>query len=675
MIVPRTRSVTLVMTLVASVLSLSLLAVSTAHAAAQWNDGVTKYSTVVNCPSQIQNAPYTESGAAAYVGFIGNTSTGEPYPGEVYYVHVVVYGLGNPCSGQRAQVEFTPPSNTTPAISAANKVYCFADGHSDPAECPQTLGAGSFGGAYWIPAPTAQPGRSWPLPQGHSWEFQIPVVSSTSFTNGTMHGYVTLADGNASPTLQPTSFVGVYAKTPEVVSPSVTTFTVANWPATQTSTTVKTVGTVNPYGVGGSTWFDLLTGPGGSVTYADGPAPVAAGSTGPWSTTENWVLPGHPLVASHAYYFRVRYVTSAGTTITGPQQSFTTPPSSGGTTTTAPSTTTTTPPTIPGGGSGSPGSGTTPTTTPYTTTTVATPTTTPATSAPTTPATSAPTTTVAGSTTTTTPDQASSPGTGSSSDGASGYVPIVPSRLLDTRTDPASTTLDGLAVGHGIVAGGDTIQLQVTGRAGVPPDAGAAVLNVTVTGALGNGYVTVYPCGAPRPTTSNLNFTAGQTIPNAVIAKIGDSGKVCIYTNVGTHLLADINGYFPAGSSYTPIVPGRILDTRQDPNSTTIDGQGLAHGVVSGGDTIEVQVTGRAGVPTTAGAAVLNVTVTGSLGNGYVTVYPCGADRPTTSNLNFAEGQTIPDAVVSKIGVAGAVCLYANVGTHVLVDTDGYFSS
>ena len=116
---------------------------------------------------------------------------------------------------------------------------------------------------------------------------------------------------------------------------------------------------------------------------------------------------------------------------------------------------------------------------------------------------------------------------------------------MDTRTEPGSSTIDGAFLGHGILSGGDEIQLQVTGRSGVPNSATAAVLNVTVTGAQGNGYVTVYPCGATRPITSNLNFVAGQTIPNAVIAKIGTDGKVCIYANVGTHLIADVNGYFP----------------------------------------------------------------------------------------------------------------------------------
>ncbi|MCU1398713.1 MAG: hypothetical protein JWN62_1822 [Acidimicrobiales bacterium] len=60
----------------------------------------------------------------------------------------------------------------------------------------------------------------------------------------------------------------------------------------------------------------------------------------------------------------------------------------------------------------------------------------------------------------------------------------------------------------------------------------------------GDGFVTVHPCGATRPTTSNLNYTAGQTIPNAVVAKLGTSGKVCLYASSTTDLIADVNGYF-----------------------------------------------------------------------------------------------------------------------------------
>ena len=75
---------------------------------------------------------------------------------------------------------------------------------------------------------------------------------------------------------------------------------------------------------------------------------------------------------------------------------------------------------------------------------------------------------------------------------------------------------------------GSVTELQVIGRLGVPTGSTAVVLNITVTQPETAGYVTVYPCGSARPSASNLNFAAGTTFPNLVIAKIGTGGKVCI---------------------------------------------------------------------------------------------------------------------------------------------------
>jgi len=75
----------------------------------------------------------------------------------------------------------------------------------------------------------------------------------------------------------------------------------------------------------------------------------------------------------------------------------------------------------------------------------------------------------------------------------------------------------------------------------------AVVLNVTVTEAQAPGYVTLFPCGASPPTASNLNYVAGSTIPNLVVVKVGDGGRVCIYTQSTVHLVADVSGYFYIG--------------------------------------------------------------------------------------------------------------------------------
>jgi len=253
------------------------------------------------------------------------------------------------------------------------------------------------------------------------------------------------------------------------------------------------------------------------------------------------------------------------------------------------------------------------------------------------------------------------------------YVPLVPARLLDTRTGPGPSTIDGQALGAGLVAAGSVTELQITGRASIPADASAVVLNVTATGTTGAGFITAFPCGSQLPDASNLNFGAGQTVPNSVVAKIGAGGKVCLYSMAGTYLVADVNGYFPAGSSYAPAVPARLLDTRTGAGPSTIDGQALGAGLVAAGSVTELQIAGRADIPANASAVVLNVTANGTAGAGFITVFPCGSPLPDASNLNFSAGQTVPNSVIAKIGSGGKVCLYSVAGTHLIADVNGYF--
>jgi hypothetical protein len=93
-----------------------------------------------------------------------------------------------------------------------------------------------------------------------------------------------------------------------------------------------------------------------------------------------------------------------------------------------------------------------------------------------------------------------------------------------------------------VLAAADGEEKAVAGPGGVPADAAAVVLNVTVSGTQGSGYVTVFHCGNPTERV-DLNYAAGQTIPNAVIAKVSSDGKVCIYTSATVHLLVDVNDY------------------------------------------------------------------------------------------------------------------------------------
>ncbi|NDE80637.1 MAG: hypothetical protein EB037_06915, partial [Actinobacteria bacterium] len=219
------------------------------------------------------------------------------------------------------------------------------------------------------------------------------------------------------------------------------------------------------------------------------------------------------------------------------------------------------------------------------------------------------------------------------------------------------------------------LRFKVTGTNNVPDSGvGAVSLNVTVTSPRGEGFVTVFPCDS-LPEASNLNYVLNETVPNAVIAPVSADGEVCFYTYAETHLIADVNGYFPTGSGFVSNTPARVIDTRV----------GAAQGLrtvsktkVGNGTELRVQFTNLPGGITPAtgvGAVSLNVTVTGSRApdaGGFVTVYPCG-NRPNASNLNFTSGQTVPNAVITPLSANGEVCFYVYGETDLIADINGYF--
>jgi hypothetical protein len=71
-------------------------------------------------------------------------------------------------------------------------------------------------------------------------------------------------------------------------------------------------------------------------------------------------------------------------------------------------------------------------------------------------------------------------------------------------------------------------------------------VNVVAVDPSGAGYLTVYPCGMTRPVAANVNYDKGGVVANAVFAKIGDGGRVCVYSSTATDLVIDVNGYTPA---------------------------------------------------------------------------------------------------------------------------------
>jgi len=197
----------------------------------------------------------------------------------------------------------------------------------------------------------------------------------------------------------------------------------------------------------------------------------------------------------------------------------------------------------------------------------------------------------------------------------------------------------------------------------------AVVLNLTGVDAPATGYVTAWPTGTTRPLASNLNLAAKDVRANLVVVPVGPGGGVSFFTQSGTHLLADVTGWFTDDSApdavdglFVPIPPRRMLDTRVLPGAPL-----GAAGVVTrriGGTTVVP--------PELAGAVVANVTITEPNAPGYVTAWPGGTGRPLASNLNVVKGQTV--ANLTMVGLGGeAMALFTQPSAHLIVDVSGWF--
>jgi PKD domain len=250
----------------------------------------------------------------------------------------------------------------------------------------------------------------------------------------------------------------------------------------------------------------------------------------------------------------------------------------------------------------------------------------------------------------------------------SDYTAYGPTRVLDTRY--------GTGAPKAPVKARTVTQVKFAGSGGIPADVTAVVLNVTVTAPTAAGFVTVYGDGSARPSSSNVNFVKGQTVPNQVIAPVGPDGKVDFYnaSTGSTDLVVDVAGYFTqtASSGYSSLTPYRLVDTRV--------GTGEPKRQLAGKSSFAVQIAGNDGgkLPASGITAVaLNITSTGSQGSGFLTAYGDGSARPTASNVNFTTNQTIANSVITPVGSDGKIRIFngSTKATSVVVDVVGYYSA
>ncbi len=248
------------------------------------------------------------------------------------------------------------------------------------------------------------------------------------------------------------------------------------------------------------------------------------------------------------------------------------------------------------------------------------------------------------------------------------YHPLPPARLLDTRTG------NGLS---GKLVANTPRTFQVTGRGGVPAGASAVTGNVTVVSPSHSWAVFLGPQAVANPTTSTINFAAGQTTGNGVTVVLGTGGTLSatFMSTAGqtTDLVFDVTGYFTpdnTGSTYHPIAPTRILDTRTSTGLSTR---------LSAGTPRTFQVSGKGGIPAGVVAITGNLTVVAPSNGWGVFVGPTASATPATSSVNFTANQVSGNNLTVGLATDGSLsATYMSTPgntTDLVLDVTGYYTA
>ena len=118
-----------------------------------------------------------------------------------------------------------------------------------------------------------------------------------------------------------------------------------------------------------------------------------------------------------------------------------------------------------------------------------------------------------------------------------------------------------------------------------------------------------------------------------------------------------------SASRFTPLPPTRLIDTR-----IGLGTEAVALGV---GCTLEVDPH----VPADSTAVVVNVTAVNPTMNGYLTAYPCGADRPLASIVPVVAARIVPGTAVVPLNADGRFCVFASTTTELVIDLSGVYET
>jgi len=232
-------------------------------------------------------------------------------------------------------------------------------------------------------------------------------------------------------------------------------------------------------------------------------------------------------------------------------------------------------------------------------------------------------------------------------DSVSTFRPVeAPVRVVDTRV--------GTGVAAQRVAAGEVLRFVVPGASGTA----AVALNVTAVDPSRPGHLTVFPCDRGLPLTSNVNYVSEPVVANLVVTRAAPDGAVCVFSLAEVDLVVDLAGVFVGDGFVAREDSIRLADTRRSQPDARL----------GAGDVIAVDVPGP------ATAVTLNVTAVEPSGPGFLTVYPCDVERPSTSSVNYINVPVVANLVIARPSGDGRVCVYSSAASDVVVDLSGHLT-
>jgi hypothetical protein len=125
----------------------------------------------------------------------------------------------------------------------------------------------------------------------------------------------------------------------------------------------------------------------------------------------------------------------------------------------------------------------------------------------------------------------------------------------------------------------------------------------------------------------------------------------------------------PTPPGFFTVTPCRLIDTRN------ADGEYGGPALVAASDRTFDIVSGPCGIPATASAISVNVTVTGATAAGNLRLFPAGVTAPSVSTINYTPGVTRANNAIVRLSELGELAVRcAPAGTvHFILDVNGYF--